>query len=252
MSRMSRHRLGHVAASVGIVALLAACSQTTRVGEVASPGALAKSGKGVAVMRLGAASPSCQHVGVWLGMCEGPGYRPHTPVAVMHAGSLAEPPIAEVELPPGEFHVVSYACSTGAKTQQIASYDRTTGLVRTSLARFTLAAGEVVNVGSLDYRAARVGTNAFGRPYRIEVSVSDWPLGDIERYRSKRPQIFAQMKTRLMTVSPRGEADAGSNDCARLAQLETEGKLQNLPEACRVQQTKPGVLAKATAPAKAR
>lgn len=224
-----------------VAALAAACSQTTRIGEGTTTSDLARAGKGVAVMRLGMASPSCQHVGVWLAMRDGPGYRPHTPVAVIHAGSLDDVPVAEVELPPGEHHVVSYACSTGAKSKHVASYDRTTGLVRTSYASFTIAAGEVVNVGSFEYHASRVGLNAFGRPYRITVSVNDWPLGDIERYRAKRPQIYAQMTTRLMTVTPRGPREADEDDCAQLLQLKSEGKVQNVPAAC---------MAPAVAPAK--
>jgi hypothetical protein len=245
MRRLSGKRNGRAAAWLGLVATLSACSQTTRVGDDTTTNGLAVSGKGVAVMRLGAASPSCQHVGVWLGVREGAGFRPHAPVAVMHAGSLASPPIAEVELPPGEYHVVSYACSTGTKTQQIASYDPTTGLVRTSYASFTIATGEVVNVGSFEYRAGRVGTNAFGRPYRVDVSVGDWPLGDIERYRAKRPQIFAQMKTRLMTVTHAAEGSNQSDDCARLTQLMAEGKVQNLPVACRLPAAGASAVAKA-------
>lgn len=220
------------ALSMLVAAGLAACSQTTRVGEDVEPAHLAKVGKGVAVMRLGMASPNCQHVGVWLGTREGPGFRPQVPVSVIHAGSLADAPVAEVELSPGEYHVISYACGTGQKNSQVVNYDRITGLTRTSYASFSIAAGEVVNVGSFEFHASRVGLNTFGRPVRINVQVADWPLSDLERYKAKRPHVYAQMRTRLMTVSPRGGAEAGEDDCDRLRLLKAEGKIQNLPEMC--------------------
>jgi hypothetical protein len=216
----------------GIAGLLGACSQTTRVGDETNAGQLAQSGKAVAVMRLGMASPHCQHVGVWLGVREGPGFRPTKPVAVIHATSLLDVPVAEVELDPGEYHVVSYACSTGAKVSQVATYDRTTGLTRTSHASFSIAAGEVVNVGSFEFHAARHGTNAFGRELKTTVTVTDWPLADLDKYKAKRPQIYAQMKTRLMSVTPRSGQDAGEDECGRIRKLVAEGKLQNLPTVC--------------------
>ncbi len=213
------------------VAALAACSQTTRVGEDTSTDGLAKSGKGGAVMRLGMASQNCRHVGVWLAVREGLGFRPHTPVAVIHATSLDDVPIAEVELPPGEYHVVSYACGTGKNVKQVDSFDITTGLVRKSYASFSVAAGEVVNVGSFEYHASRSGLNAFGRQLRITVGVKDWPLDEIERYRKKRPQIYAQMRTRLMTVTP-GAGPPGEAECAEFRRLTADGKVQDVPEDC--------------------
>lgn len=216
----------------GIAGLLGACSQTTRVGDETSTGLLAQSGKAVAVMRLGMASPNCQHVGLWLGVREGPGFRPTHPVAVIHAPSLLDVPVAEVELDPGEYHVVSYACGTGTTVSQVATYDITTGLTRTSHASFAIAAGEVVNVGSFEFNAARVGTNAFGRELRTTVTVTDWPLSDLDKYRAKRPHIYAQMKTRLMAVTVRSGQDAGEDECNHIRKLMADGKLQNLPTVC--------------------
>ncbi len=215
-----------------IAGLLGACSQTTRVGDETTTGQLAQSGKAVAVMRLGMASPHCQHVGLWLGVREGPGFRPTHPVAVIHAPSLLDVPVAEVELDPGEYHVVSYACGTGTSASQVATYDVTTGLTRTSHASFSIAAGEVVNVGSFEFHAARVGTNAFGRELRTTVTVTDWPLADLDKYKAKRPQIYGQMKTRLMAVTPRSGQEAGESECDRIRKLKADGKLQHLPTVC--------------------
>lgn len=217
---------------IGAAALVGACSQTTRVGDETNTGQLAQAGKAVAVMRLGMASPNCRHVGVWLGVREGAGFRPTKPVAVIHATSLLDVPVAEVELDPGEYHVVSYACGTGSKVSQVATYDQTTGLTRTSLASFSIGAGEVVNVGSFEFHAARHGTNAFGRELKTTVSVTDWPLADLDNYKAKRPQIYAQMKTRLMSVTPRSGQNAGEDECDRIRKLKAEGKLQHLPAVC--------------------
>lgn len=225
-------RVLRIALPLSSLVVLGACSQTTRLGDEASAGQIASTGKAVAVMRLGQASPNCRHVGVWLGVREGPGFRPVKPVAVIHATSLDDVPVAEVELDPGEYHVLSYACGTGEKVSQVDSYDVTTGLTRGSHASFTIAAGEIVNVGSFEFHAHRSGQNAFGRPIKTTASVTDWPLSDLDRYKAKRPQIYARMKTRLMTVTPRSGREAGEEDCDRVRQLHAEGKLQNLPTVC--------------------
>jgi hypothetical protein len=219
------------AALVIIGGTVTGCSQTTRVGETTSAGDLSKSQKAVAVMRLGAASQTCQNVGVWLGVREGNGFRPVKPVAVINHRSLSEVPVAEVELHPGEYHIISYACGNGSNVKQIAD-TAPGGLTRSSYASFSLSAGEIVNVGSFEFHAARVGLNAFGRPYRTTVTVKDWPLAEIDRYKEKRPQIYAQMKTRLMTPTPRGPEEPDEEDCARLGQLKAEGKVQNVPANC--------------------
>lgn len=219
--------------AVAVIAGLGGCSQTTRVGEATAED-LTKSQKAVAVIRLGAASQTCQNVGVWLGVREGIGFRPVKPVAVINHRSLTEVPVAEVELNPGEYHVISYACGTGSNVKQIA--DTTPGgLTRSSYASFTLAAGEIVNVGSFEFHASRVGLNAFGRPFRTTVNVTDWPLAELDRYKEKRPHIYQQMKTRLMTPTARGAEEPDEDDCARFAQLKADGKVQNLPANCAAQ-----------------
>jgi hypothetical protein len=183
-------------------------------------------------MRVGAASPACVNVAVLLGVREGEGYRRHQGITVMNVRSLTEPAVAEVELDPGEYHVLAYRCQTqrGIKTVDDAAEP---GTYRTSFASFRLEPGEVVNVGYLHVGAWRQGRNAFGRPTVMEVEVTDWPLAELERYKATRPHIFAQMKTRLMTVMPQGRGPPGDRDCARLAALKAEGKVQELPPECR-------------------
>jgi hypothetical protein len=211
--------------------MLAACTQTTRVDEGVTTAALNQTGKAVAVMRVGAASPSCINVAVLLGVREGEGYRRHQGITVMNVRSLTEPAVAEVELDPGEYHVLAYRCQTakGIKTVHDAA---DAGVYRTSLASFVLHPGEIVNVGYLHFEAWREGRNTFGRPTRVEVEVTDWPLGELDRLKAKRPHIYAQMKTRLMAVAPAGQGPPSRQDCARLAALKAEGKVQELPREC--------------------
>ena len=80
--------------------------------------------------------------------------------------------------------------------------------------------------------AALLGLNAFGRPVRTDVTVTDWPLAELDRFKLKRPGLYAQMVTRLMTVAPTGPAPPSTGDCARLEALKREGKVQTVPAAC--------------------
>jgi hypothetical protein len=186
-----------------LAAALGACTQTSRVDEGISTASLSQTRRAVAVMRVGAASPTCVNVAVLLGVREGAGYRRHQGITVMNVRSLVEPAVAEVELE----------------------------TYRTSMASFRLEPGEIVNVGYLHVDAWRHGLNMFGRRIATDIDVTDWPLAELDRYKAKRPELYAQMKTRLMTVTP-GQGPPTREDCARLQALKAEGKVQTLPEEC--------------------
>jgi hypothetical protein len=64
------------------------------------------------------------------------------------------------------------------------------------------------------------------------IDVTDWPLAELDRFKAKRPHIYAQMTTRLMQVTDQGPAVATGQDCARLKALKAEGKVQQLPPEC--------------------
>jgi hypothetical protein len=106
------------------------------------------------------------------------------------------------------------------------------GVYRTSLASFVLHPGEIVNVGYLHVEAWREGRNTFGRPTKVEIEVTDWPLNELDRFKAKRPHIYAQMKTRLMAATPAGQGPPTGQDCVRLKALKAEGKVQDLPREC--------------------
>ena len=65
----------------------------------------------------------------------------------------------------------------------------------------------------------------------MDIEVTDWPLAELDRFKAKRPHIYAQMKTRLMTVTPQEPGPPRAQDCARLKALKAEGKVQQLPPA---------------------
>lgn len=220
---------GHLtaAAMACVVLMHAACTQTSRVDDTVTTQSLARTQKGVAVMRLGAATGACQNVAVMLGVREGEGFRRHQNVVVTDIRSLKKAPVAEVELDPGEYHIVAYGCTTGRGNLRMIEDSDGQGLLRRSFASFTLGPGEIVNVGYFHINASRVGRNMFGRPVRTAVTITDWPLAELDRFKAERPQIYAQMTTRLMV--PTG---IEQEDCGRLQALKAEGKIQNVPAAC--------------------
>ena len=227
--------------------LVAGCTQTTQVDESVTTASLNQTRKAVAVMRVGAASPYCINVAVLLGVRDGEGFRRHQGITVMNVRSLTEPAVAEVELDPGEYHVLAYRCQTSKGVKTVHDGADMPGVYRTSLASFVLHSGEIVNVGYLHVEAWRDGRNTFGRPTRVEIEVTDWPLNELDRFKARRPHIYAQMKTRLMAVTPAGQAPPTGQDCARLKALKAEGKVQGLPRECSGPAAKKGAAAAAVA-----
>lgn len=211
---------------------LAGCMQTSRVGDDVTADTLGQAQKAVAVMRIGSASPTCLHAAVLLGQREGEGYRAKHVVSVANIRSVTESAVSEVELEPGEHHVVAYSCVQQKGPSVVGEKGASHQFYRSSMASFTVSSGEIVNVGYLHIEASHVGRNAFGRRIRTDIDVTDWPLAELERYKAKRPGIFAQMKTRLMTPSPQGTSDPTGDECARLEALRAEGKVQTLPAKC--------------------
>jgi len=231
---MRRAAVRAFAALLGADALLhlAGCAQTSHVDGGLQAGALAIQNKAVAVMRLGSPNPNCQHVAVMLGVRDGAGFKRHTPVRVADVRGLAKSPVGEVELDPGEYHVVAIQCVINNAPTVVG--DKTVnGTYLKSFAHFTVTAGEIVNVGFLHLDAARVQSSGFGKALRPELTVSEWPLDDIERYKAARPELAAQMKTRLMIVGD-GPKTAGeqADQCVRWRQAQTDGLAQGVPKEC--------------------
>lgn len=216
------------AALVG--ALLAGCAQSSKVDDNVSTSTLTAKQKSIALMRIGAASPNCLNVAVLLGTKAGDGYRRGQVITVINVRSLAEQPVAEVELDAGEHHVIGYGCAADSGKARVVMDKAGPQTYRTSYAHFVVKPGEVVNVGHLHFGASHIGRSAFGRPLDIEVKITDWPLREIEQFQVKRPGLFAKMTTRLMQVT--GPATVSNDECARMKALQAAGKLQSLSAAC--------------------
>ena len=216
-----------------VAMLLGGCGpQTSRIADGVTTQSLAANKKSVAVMRIGAASPVCDHVAVLLGTRAGEAYRGNRWIIVAHVRSVAEPAVAEVELDPGEHHILTYLCRDGKKLHGVGDAAAEVQLHRSSLAAFRVEPGEIVNVGYFHIHVARIGTNAFGRPLTSDVAVTDWPLAELDRYKAKRPAVYAQMVTRLMAAVDHRPAPPTADECLRLARLKAEQKIASVPASC--------------------
>jgi hypothetical protein len=70
-----------------------------------------------------------------------------------------------------------------------------------SYGAFTLQAGEVVNLGFLRARHVREKVAFPAIALTVELAVTDWPLQDLKRFEQERPTLYADMKTRLLTLA---------------------------------------------------
>lgn len=218
---------------IALIAVLgAACVQTSRVSDTLDASSLARSQKAVALIKVGAADPACQFVHVVLARKDGESYRVVQTMRVALRPDT-EPAVAEAELDPGEYHVVNYACFA-ARGQIMLGSQNGPGQHSQSLASFTLASGEVVNLGYLRLAPLAVTRQVFSRTRHWVVAVTDWPLPEIDRFKKSRPKLYAAMHTRLMTVHKREPITAEQRGviCERAKQLKDEGKVQNMPVDC--------------------
>lgn len=236
-----REKRGIVAAIValaGRVALgaagvgLAGCVQTSRVDEAVTPAKLATAKKGVALIRIGTSSPECINVAALLGVKAGTGYEGRARIQVANVRSITQSRVAEVELDPGEYHLIGYSC-TKEKGPIVVTDKAGGGLYGTSFAHFTIAAGEVVNAGYFHFGASHEGRSLFGRSIRADIKITEWPLDELDLFQKQRPTLYAQMKTRLMVMSDGPpSADELARTCQRWQALKGEGKAQDVPPEC--------------------
>jgi hypothetical protein len=219
-------------AVLACAALVAACGGTSRVGDELTATSLGQSKKAVALIKLGAADPLCTVLAAGIGVREGNGFRLIQTARIVRNGSEAA--VAELELGSGEYHVVSYSCTRPGNVTRL-SEPAGGNLYKKSYASFTLAPGEILNVGYLQLvPVAATPISAYSRVLQVHLAVTDWPLAEIERFKQQRPGLYGQMRTRLMTV-PKVEPPTIREiqaKCAEMRRLQADGKLQNLPTLC--------------------
>jgi hypothetical protein len=218
-------------AIVVLAALAAGCGGTSRVGDELTATSLSQSRKAVALIKLGAADPMCTVLQAGIGVREGENYRFVQTARIQR--KLDETAVAELELGHGEYHVVSYTCNRSGGAIHLAE-PVGGGLFKKSYASFSLAPGEILNVGYLQLVPMASAQVAYTRVLAVHLIVTDWPLAELERFQRQRPHLYAQMKTRLMTVpkiQPPSIEQVQAR-CAEMKRLQAEGKVQNLPELC--------------------
>jgi hypothetical protein len=215
---------------MAFAALTAGCAGTSRVGDELTATSLTQTRKAVALIKLGAADPMCTVLQAGIGVRDGGSYRVVETARIQRKGD--ETAVAELELGAGEYHVVSYTCNRPGGAIHLAE-SLGGGAFRKSYASFSLAPGEIINVGYLQLLPMASTQIAYTRIMAVRLAVTDWPIAELERFKQQRPTLYSQMKTRLMTVprveSPMQEIMAR---CAEMRRLQVEGKLQNLPLAC--------------------
>jgi hypothetical protein len=223
------------AAVLGLALLAAGCGATgtSRISdELMTTSALAQDKKGVALIKLGAADPSCAVLAAGIGVRDSDTFRlAHTARIVPKTG---EATVAELALDPGEYHVVSYVCMRPNGAHLTLSEPMGGDRFKKSYASFAVQSGEVVNVGVLRLVPLGASQGAFSRVLLVGVVATDWPMSELESFKQQRPALYAQMKTRLMLVPkivpPTVEQVAAK--CAEMKKLQAEGKIQNLPIIC--------------------
>jgi hypothetical protein len=218
-------------AVLALAALAAGCAVgTSRVGDELTAAALSQTKKAVALIKLGAADPLCTTLVAGIGVREGGNFR-HVQFARI-VRKASETAVAELELGAGEYHVVSYSCARQGRAVLLAE-PLGSGLYKTSYASFNVAPGETLNVGYL--QLVPVGASQFdARVLHVRLAVTDWPLAELDRFKQQRPNLYAQMKTRLMTVHKVQPPTAAQVQaaCAEMRKLQADGKIQQLPALC--------------------
>lgn len=194
---------------------------------------LGDSKRGVAVMRIAAINDACRSATVTLAQREGEAFKQVQVVRVGGPRGHISSNVGEVELAPGEYHIVSYACEAGP---QVFTYlTPVGGVYRRSLASFQVSQGEIVNIGHvkiLNLIVTQQVANVAVTDRVTQFVVADWSLPDLESFKQARPGIYKDMRTRLAKVTPAATEEQRREVCAKAKALKDEGKVQNLPAAC--------------------
>ena len=194
MARFPRNTL--LAALVAGVALTG-CAATSGVDDQITTAALAKNKTSVAILRAGVPDEPCPAAFIGIGRQVDGGFQ--LVQRVMIVNSLVEHgSVPQVELEAGEYHIVSFTCQRGRSREFVQHVDpRRPGHFLKSFASFTLGPGEIVNVGDLRILRSRLVREL------VVFEAADLPPQAHAKLKQDRPNIFAQMKTRLMSVPKR-------------------------------------------------
>jgi hypothetical protein len=230
----------HALLSAGL--LIGGCGITSTVSDDVSLTSLTAASQAVAIITVSIDGETCPLATIQLAKRSAAGYEATTSFSIntskfslsgLIAGSIPQVPLAA-----GEHHIVSYLCSaqSGNTTytttigQKQGAFFGIGGTYKKSLANFTLAAGEVVDIGYL--RIIPVGVAQI-----VTFHIQDQPPSVMEQLQKTKPKLFAQMKTRLMNVvSPAMTDDQRKVYCEMMARMaSTQAKPTALPTVCLAQ-----------------
>jgi len=184
------------------------------------------------LMKIGSADGGCVRASVLLGQQEGNRFVAVRRLDVAGLWAPTVSTVSEMELDAGDYQVLGYSCATPSGKQF--AFSSLVGFAyRGSLARFSVQAGEVVNVGYLHLDAGRVRRNVVSRSVPMTIAAQDWPFDEIERFRRDRPDLFAPMVTRLMVlIDDTPTEDDVRRMCEDVRALQAAGKVQEVPPIC--------------------
>jgi hypothetical protein len=184
----------HLSAVVALLVtlLLPACNAAPRLDAGLTPTALAKSNNAVVILVGTFSGETCGPYTMQLGQRVGDKLQPVKSFTFLN-GETSGKNYPAVELPAGEYHVLELSCHPGPSLGR-ERYGYQTGPYEVSFASFKVAAGEVVNLGSL------VAVNVMqGAPYLKVVPI---PSSALEPFARASPTVAAALVSRPMTLDP--------------------------------------------------
>lgn len=217
-------------AALTVAHALTACAGGGKVDEqLANPTQLRDNRQAIALFRLANPDSTCLQLGVSIGQREGALYRPQQTLKLTQ---IQVTNVLEVLLAPGDYHVLGFACYRARSKLEMVEPEGN-GLLRRSYASFSVSAGEVVNLGQINLVRGARSNGVFNSFTEVEVKITDWPLAELERFKSQRPKMFAEMRARLMVAAPKQNTpEAIAQKCTELQRLKAAGKIQGLPAEC--------------------
>jgi hypothetical protein len=198
-NQLSRIKLRFKAITVlALAATLSGCGATPNLSDDLTSASLSTANQGIVLLSAAMEGRTCQSITVQLGKKSALAYETTTSfgidITVFSLRRLVSSNLPQISLPAGEHHVIGVTCQNGNSFTSIGK-----GSLR-SYASFTLAPGEILNLGSLTVIPV-------GLTNMATFQVRDQTVEVIDKVRADKPKLFAQMKTRLMIITPAPTAE---------------------------------------------
>lgn len=184
--------------------VVAACAPG--IDDSKSLSALKSANEGAAFLQISYGGLPCRIGNVALATEAAPG-RFQLYKTLMVGGMAASAALAprQVSLPAGTYHIGYVACQSVGEMKYMMGVGEHDGSVvlgnpRQSLAKFTVSAGEAVNVGKLNLEPTDYLADA------ARISVVDMAPDAMQQLRAEAPALSSSLVTRLMTVTSPGKA----------------------------------------------